>query len=168
MSTSTVDYKRLLQEAIDQAKANAARAVDDLLRCASKAAEAVAGVTRGAAALELVPINQDPNARPTYQLQLRKVGSEAPASDLGVYYVTEGGYPVLRWYSRNAWESHPENRGRAVPGRRCVGKQLQVDGLRSNVPACGPRYFLPATGNVVAERDCRAGMRSERKEKWRL
>ena len=108
MSTSTTDYPHLLQDAINQAKANAPRAVDDLLRCASKAAEAVADVTAGAAALELVPINQDGSAAPTYQLQLRKVGSEAPPSDLGVYCVTAAGYPVLRWYSRNAWESRPD------------------------------------------------------------
>ena len=110
MSTPTADYGRLLREAINQAKANAPRAVDDLLRCASKAAEAVTSVTDGAAALELVPINQDEEegATPAYQLQLRKVGSEAPPSDLGVYCVTAAGYPVLRWYSRNTWESRPD------------------------------------------------------------
>jgi hypothetical protein len=47
MTTSTADYKHLLQEAINEAKANAPRAVDDLLRCASKATEAVSGVTGG-------------------------------------------------------------------------------------------------------------------------
>src|SRR5262249_55303153 len=109
MSTPTADFTHLLQEAIKQARANAPRAVEDLLRCASKAAEAVAGVTGGAAALELVPINQGEGARPTYQLQLRKVGSEAPPSDLGVYVLTEAGYPVLRWPTRKGWESSPDN-----------------------------------------------------------
>ncbi len=108
MSTSSVDYASLLQQAISQARANAPSAVNDLLRCTSKTAEAVAGVTGGAAALELVPINQGQAASPTYQLQLRKVGSEAPPSDLGVYVVTAAGYPVLRWFSRNAWESRPD------------------------------------------------------------
>ena len=65
-------------------------------------------MTEGAAALELVPINQGQDARPAYQLQLRNVGSEAPPSDLGVYCVTPIGYPVQRWYSRNAWEDHPD------------------------------------------------------------
>jgi hypothetical protein len=116
MSTSTADYANLLREAINQVKANAPRAVDDLLRCASKAAEAVAGVTGGAAALELVPINQGEDARPTYQLQLRKVGSEAPPSDLGVYCVTAAGYPVLRWYSRKTWESRPDTPHGEYPG----------------------------------------------------
>ena len=53
MSSSTVEYAALLREAVKQAKANAPRAVDDLFRYASQAAEAVAGETGGAAALEL-------------------------------------------------------------------------------------------------------------------
>ena len=108
MSSSAADYGRLLAEAIKQARANAPRAVDDLFRCASQAAEAVSGVTGGKAVLELVPINQGESAERTYQLQLRKVGSEAPPSDLGVYRVTAAGYPIHRWYSRNGWEDHPE------------------------------------------------------------
>ncbi len=46
-----------------------------------------------------------------YQLQLRKVGSEAPPSDLGVYRVTPGEYLVLRWYSYINWEAHNERPG---------------------------------------------------------
>src|SRR5258708_1903647 len=116
MSPATADYADLLREAINRAKANAPRAVDDLLRCASKAAVAVTAVTGGAATLELVPINQGENAKPTYQLQLRKVGSEAPPSDLGVYCVTPAGYPIRRWFSRNAWEDHPEKPAQDYPG----------------------------------------------------
>jgi hypothetical protein len=116
MNTAAADYAHLLREAINQAKANAPGAVDDLLRCASKAAEAVAGVTRGAAALELVPINQVEEAAPAYQLQLRKVGSEAPPSDRGVYRVTAAGYPVLRWFSRPTWESRPDKPDGQFPG----------------------------------------------------
>src|SRR5258708_5879962 len=108
MSPATADYADLLREAINRAKANAPRAVDDLLRCASKAAVAVTAVTGGAATLELVPINQGENAKPTYQLQLRKVGSEAPPSDLGVYCVTAAGYPVLRWVSGDTGGVRPE------------------------------------------------------------
>jgi len=116
MSTPTADFAQLLREAINQAKANAPRAVDDLLRCASQTAEAVAAVTGGAAILELIPITQGENPQTTYQLQLRKVGSEAPPSDLGVYYVTAAGYPIRRWYSRNAWEDHPEKPVQDYPG----------------------------------------------------
>jgi hypothetical protein len=116
MSTVPADYEHLLREAINQAKANAPRAIDDLLRFASKAAEAVTEVTGGAADLELVPINQGEGATQAYQLQLRKVGSEAPPSDLGVYCVTAAGYPVLRWYSRRAWESRPEKPDGEYPG----------------------------------------------------
>jgi hypothetical protein len=108
MSIAPTDYEHLLRKAIDEAKANAPRATDDLIRYSSGAAEAVAKVTEGAAALELVPINQGEGATPAYQLQLRKIGSEAPPSDLGVYCVTPAGYPVLRWYSRRAWESRPD------------------------------------------------------------
>ncbi len=108
MSTATTNYADLLRAAINQAKANAPGAVDDLLRCASTTAEAVTAVTGGAATLELVLINQGENAQPTYQFQLRKVGSEAPPSDLGVYCVTAAGYPVLKWWSRNRWESRPD------------------------------------------------------------
>lgn len=104
MNTQTADYTNLLLEAVKQSKANAPRAVDDIFRCFAKAAEAVTKVTNGLAVLELVPIDESENPN-IYQLQLRKVGSESPPSDLGVYYVSKGGYPVLRWYSRNRHES---------------------------------------------------------------
>jgi hypothetical protein len=115
MSTAPADYEHLLREAINQAKENAPRAIDDLLRLSSKAAEAVAEVTGGAAALELVPLNQAEGTPQSYQLQLRKVMSEAPPSDLGVYCVTTAGYPVLRWYSRRTWESRPERPDQEYP-----------------------------------------------------
>jgi hypothetical protein len=108
MSTSAADFQQLLRDAVAQAKASAPRAVADLLLCSSKAAEAVAQVTAGAAVLELVPVNQAGEATPTYQLQLRKVGSEAPPSDLGIYRLSAAGYPVLRWYSRRKWEADPD------------------------------------------------------------
>lgn len=115
MSHPTSDYTGLLREAVKQAIANAPRAEDDLRRCASQAAEAVTNVTGGAAALELVPINQVEKAHPAYQLQLRKVGSEAPPSDLGVYSLTAAGYPVLRWYSRWSWGEQPDAPGNQFP-----------------------------------------------------
>ena len=104
MSTAPTEYEHLLSEAVNQAKAKAPRATDDLFRFSSRAAEAVDSVTGGAAALELVPMNSDGSAAPTYQLQLRKVGSEAPPSDLGVYSLSPAGYPVRHWYSRTSWE----------------------------------------------------------------
>jgi hypothetical protein len=109
MSTAPTDYEHLLRAAINQARAKAPSAIDDLLQFSSNAAVAVAEVTGGAAALELVPVNQGETGSPTYQLQLRKVGSDAPPSDLGVYSVTATGYPVHRWHSRRAWESRPES-----------------------------------------------------------
>jgi hypothetical protein len=57
MSTAATDYEHLLSEAINKARENAPRATDDLLRFSSRAAEAVDSVTRGAAALDLVPVN---------------------------------------------------------------------------------------------------------------
>ena len=108
MSTTHAEFENMLRDAINKAKETAPRAVDDLVGCASKAAEAVAGVTGGAAVLELVPVDERDDSTPTYQLQLRKSGSEAPSSDLGIYRVTSAGYPVLRWYSRAKWESNPE------------------------------------------------------------
>ena len=108
MTAATADFTDLVQHALKAAKAQAPRAVDDLRRCASQAADAVARVTGGVGTLELVPINQGENAKTTYQLQLRKVNSEAPPSDLGVYNATAAGYPIERWYSRAAWEEHPE------------------------------------------------------------
>ncbi len=104
MNTQTADYTNLLQEAVKQSKANAPRAVDDIFHCFAKAAEAVASVTNALAVLELVPIDESESPN-IYQLQLRKVGSESPPSDLGVYKVSKGGYPVLRWYSRSRQES---------------------------------------------------------------
>jgi hypothetical protein len=108
MSSAPLDFEALLRDAIKQAKERAPRAVDDLLRLSSMAARAVAGVTAGAASLELAPINQAEGARPAYQLVLRKIGSEAPPSELGVYAVTAAGYPVLRWFSRGSWELGPD------------------------------------------------------------
>lgn len=110
MNTQTADYTNLLLEAVKQSKANAPRAVDDIFRCFAKAAEAVTKVTNGLAVLELVPIDESENPN-VYQLQLRKVGSESPPSDLGVYHVSKGGYPVLRWNSRNNWETHTNRFG---------------------------------------------------------
>src|SRR5262249_45503989 len=57
---------------------------------------------------ELVSINQGERPASAFQLQLRKAGSEAPPSDLGVYRVAASGYPVQRWWSRGAWEERPE------------------------------------------------------------
>jgi hypothetical protein len=109
MSTSTPDFEQLLRQAIQKAKDSAPRAVADLHRLASQAAEAVDRVTKGTAALDLVPVNPDGGPPTAYQLQLRKVNSDAPPSDLGVYQVSSAGYPVHRWYSRKAWESRPDN-----------------------------------------------------------
>ena len=107
MNTTTADFETLLRDAVNRAKESAPRAVDDLVHCASKAAQAVAKVTGGAAALELVPVEQQGSTTPTYQLQLRKIDSEAPPSDLGIYRVSNAGYPVQRWYSRAKWEGNP-------------------------------------------------------------
>jgi len=106
MTTTPAEFESMLREAVRKAQEAAPRAVDDLVRCASKVAEAVAGVTGGAAALELVPV-EGGGRTPTYQLQLRKVDSDAPPADLGIFCVTEAGYPVLRWWSRAKWEQAP-------------------------------------------------------------
>ncbi len=109
MSISTMDdYTELLESAINQAKAKAPQAADELRSCASRASRAVAEVTEGTAVLELVPINQGKENASIFQLQLRKVESESPPSDLGIYQVTAAGYPIFKWYSRGAWESRPE------------------------------------------------------------
>lgn len=108
MSVASTDFERLLREAVDQAAANAPQANEDLLRLASWAADAVSKVTEGAATLELVPIDVGDDPRPTYQLQLRRDSSEAPASDLGVFRLSEAGYPIYRWATRRNWELRPE------------------------------------------------------------
>ena len=108
MNTTTADFETLLRDAVNRAKESAPRAVDDLVHCASKAAQAVATVTGGGATLELVPVEQQGSTTPTYQLQLRKIGSEAPPSDLGIYRVSNAGYPVQRWYSWANWEGNVE------------------------------------------------------------
>jgi hypothetical protein len=38
---------------------------------------------------------------------LRRVGRDVPTSDLGVYQLSEAGYPIQRWYSLGSWESSP-------------------------------------------------------------
>src|SRR5581483_11507966 len=107
MNTSGVEYEQLLREAITQAKVGAPRVADELRSCASRAAEAIANVTRGAAALDLVPLSRPDGSPLVFQLHLRRVGHDGPPSDLGVYQLSEAGYPIQRWYSRGSWESSP-------------------------------------------------------------
>ncbi len=107
MTTSAVDYEQLLRDAITQAKVGAPRVADELRDCASRAAEAIANVTSGAAALDLVPLPRPDESPPAFQLLLRRVGHDGPPSDLGVYQLSEVGYPIQRWYSRGSWESIP-------------------------------------------------------------
>lgn len=107
MSTPLLDYEQLLREAIIQAKVEAPQVSDDLRRCASEAAEAIAKVTGGAAALDLTVLPRPDGDPPAYQLLLRRVGHDDPPADLGVYQMSEAGYPVQRWYSRGSWESDP-------------------------------------------------------------
>jgi hypothetical protein len=108
MSETTIDFEARLRSALDEASKIATQANDDLLRIASEASDAVSKVTDGAAMLELAPINEGEDRPPTYQLQLRRVDSEAPWTDLGVFRLSEVGYPVDRWASRSAWESNPD------------------------------------------------------------
>ncbi len=116
MSKQRANYEQLLRKAIKEAKEAAPRAVEDLLRFASEAADAVEKVTEGTAVLEMVPIDQGESAMKAYQLQLRKAGSEAPSTDLGVYSTTTAGYPVMRWHSRRGWEEHPDEPNQQYPG----------------------------------------------------
>ena len=108
MSAAPTDFERLLREALDQATAKMPAANTDLFRLASEAADAVSNVTGGTARLQLTPIDVGEDARPTYQLQLRKDKSEAPVSDLGVFRLSETGYPIHRWQSRRNWEAQCE------------------------------------------------------------
>ena len=108
MTAAATDFERLLREAIDQATANAPEANKDLIRISSEVSDAVSNVTDGAAILELVPIDVGDDTRTTYQLQLRRNQSEAPASDLGVFRLSLSGYPVHRWGSRRSWEANPD------------------------------------------------------------
>jgi hypothetical protein len=105
--TTTLDYEQLLREAITQAKVGAPQVADDLRGCASRAAEAIANVTGGAAALDLIPLSRPDGTAPAFQLLLRRVGNDSPPSDLGVYQLSEASYPIQRWYSRGTWESSP-------------------------------------------------------------
>ena len=116
MSKQKPNYEQLLRKAIKDAKEAAPRAVEDLLRVASEAADAVEKVTEGTAVLEMVPLDSEEGATKAYQLQLRKTGSEAPPTDLGVYSTTTAGYPVMRWYSRRGWEDHPDEPNQQYPG----------------------------------------------------
>ena len=108
MSTAATDFEALLRTAVEQAAAQAPQASEDLLRLASEAAQAVSAVTGGTARLDLVPIDIEHDSRPTYQLQLWRVKSEAPAADLGIFRLSQAGYPIHRWSWRGAWESRPE------------------------------------------------------------
>lgn len=122
-----VDYERWLREAITQAKVRAPQVADDLRKCASQAAEAIANVTGGAAALDLIPLPRPDETPLAFQLLLRRVSHDGPPSDLGVYQLSEVGYPIQRWYSLGSWESSPnqtehlyENKGALEGHFRCM------------------------------------------------
>ena len=51
MTIKSTDFERMLREAVSKAREGAPRGVDDLVRCASSAAGAVAQVTAGAATI---------------------------------------------------------------------------------------------------------------------
>lgn len=108
MSTPVLDYEQLLREAITQAKVGAPQVEDELRTCASQAAVAIAKVTNGTAALDLVPLPRPDAVPPAFQLLLRRVGHDGPPSDLGVYQLSEAGYPIQRWYSRGWWRNSPK------------------------------------------------------------
>lgn len=108
MSTANTEFESMLREAVTKAIEAAPRAVNELIGCASKVAEAVAAVTGQFAVLELVPLEHEVGSMPTYQLQLSKHGSDAPPSDLGIYQLTAAGYPILHWYSQAKWLENPE------------------------------------------------------------
>ena len=107
MSTSVLEYEVLLLEAITQAKAGAPQVAHDLRDYASRSAEAIAKVTDGAAALDLISLPSPDGSPPVFELLLRRVGHDGPQSDLGIYLTSEAGYPIRRWYSRGSWESNP-------------------------------------------------------------
>ena len=102
MSTSTRDYEQLLRNALTHAKITS-EAANDLHSFASQADAAIYKVTDGAANLELILLD---NLPPPYQLRLRRVGIdgifEEQWSDLGVYQLSDAGYPVRHWYSVEA------------------------------------------------------------------
>lgn len=108
MSTTTPDYETLLRDAIRKAKAGAPRVADELRACASEASRAIAIVTDGAAILELASLPTPDGSPPAFHLRLRDARDEGrPTSDLGVYQLSEAGYPIQRWYSLRTWENQP-------------------------------------------------------------
>ncbi len=107
MTAQTMDYEQLLRDALTHAKEGVPQVADELRACASRAAEAIAKVTGGSAALDLIALPRPDSVPPAFQLQLRRVGDDGPPSDLGVYQLAEAGYPIQRWYSRGSWENSP-------------------------------------------------------------
>lgn len=116
MSEATA-FDDLLRQAIDQAKRAAPRAADDLFRCSSEVAAAVERVTGGSVRLELSDAERPDGPTPTFLLQLFRVGSEAPPTDLGVYALAATGYPVQRWYSRQKWETNAKEPTQLIKNR---------------------------------------------------
>jgi hypothetical protein len=120
MSTPAAEYEQLLRDAISQAKVGAPQVVDELRRCASQAAEAIAKVTDGSAALDLLPLARPDEAPSAFQLILRRVGHDGPSSDLGIYQLSEAGYPIQRWYSLGSWESNPNQTDHLYPSKTAL------------------------------------------------
>lgn len=107
MSAASADWEKLLRDAIEEAKAAHPMVIDDLVRSVSKATEAITKVTNGMVVLELAPIPAvDQEQRPVFRLELKtKTGDARPAS-LGIYRLSDAGYPVERWWSEQRWKSH--------------------------------------------------------------
>lgn len=112
MSPAPTDFETLLRGAVEQARANAPQALEDLIRLSSQATNAVAAVTAGGGILELIPVAPTDGKARIYQLQFRRRGSDAPPADMGVFQVTDTGYPILRWWSRRNWEDRPDRHDR--------------------------------------------------------
>ena len=144
MTAATADFTDLVQHALKEAKAQAPRAVDDLRRCASQAADAVARVTGGVGALELVPINQSENAKTTYQLQLRKVNSEAPPIGSGCLQRNGSGIPDRTMVFSRGLGRTSGTAGENLRQQFRIRGTLQVAGLDPRIAACGSGFVFAA------------------------
>ena len=73
-------------------------------------------VTQGQLILELEPDPAvDQEKQPTFDLKLKtKAGSAKPAS-LGIYRISDAGYPVECWWSRKNWKGQPTQPNESFP-----------------------------------------------------
>jgi len=97
-----MDFTKLLQQAVVDAKAMMPQAKTDLYYYVSKVKDAVNDTTANVCKVELLPVEQD-----VYRLYFKCSNNPNAFFGLGIYVVAMG-YPIARWHSLERWQNNPD------------------------------------------------------------